>query len=702
MAVLSKIRQRSLLLILVIGFSLLAFIVTDLIGNGGFGVTKNIGSVNGKDIPVQEFLQKVSAAQSRQQGLSPTQASTMVWNQEVERALYEKRYEEAGIRVGRDHVYNMYAQDPSVSRNPQFQNALGEFDKAKFNEFLVNLKETNPEAWKNIESNLPAVENAAKKQLYINMIKAGFITTKLDGKAKYNLENNKVTFDYVFVPYTTINDDEVKVSDDEMIAYMNKNEKKYKADPTVALDFVFIENKASAQDEADIRKDINNLLSPRVVYNEQTKTNDTIPGFRGNVPNIKEFVNNNSDIPYDTTYVAKKDLPLDHAEQLFNLEKGAVYGPYTDNGYFKISKMMARKPGSTAKVRHILVSYEGSKSPSPADRTKEEAKAKADDIMRKAKANPDSFAKLAKENSEDPGSKDKGGVYDNVYEGQMVPEFNDFVFNNAVGKMDVVETDFGYHIIEVMDKYDAVQIATVAKKIQPSERTSDNVFTVATKLEMDAQEKPLEDLAKEIDQEVKSATKIGLHDEKIQGLGDYREIVRWAFSEDTKEGDVKKYDVTNGHAVVRLKSRNENGLQSLEEAKTTVMPILMNEKKAVLIKEKMKGDTVDAVAEATGSTIATAADISLAAPLITGVGAEPKVVGKAYKLEEGKNSGLIEGKTGVFMVRTKSVTKAPELPNHNATIARTQSQSRGGVQSRLTTALKEKADIEDNRGEFNQ
>ncbi len=153
MAVLSKIRQRSLVLILVIGLSLLAFIIADIIKSGGFGVSRNIGSVNGKDIPVQDFLQKVNDVQARQQGISPTQAANAVWNQEVDNILFEERYEKAGLRVGRDHIFNIYAQDPQVAQNPQFQNALGKFDNAKFNEFLVNMKTSNPAQWQMIEKN---------------------------------------------------------------------------------------------------------------------------------------------------------------------------------------------------------------------------------------------------------------------------------------------------------------------------------------------------------------------------------------------------------------------------------------------------------------------------------------------------------------------------------------------------------------------
>ncbi|MBF00067.1 peptidylprolyl isomerase [Flavobacterium coralii] len=701
MAVLSKIRERSLLLILVIGLSLLAFIVTDVISNGGFGVTKNIGSVNGEDIPAQEFIQKVNDVQARQRGISATQATNMVWNQEVENKLYSERFEKIGLRVGKDHVYNMYAQDPSVAQNPQFLNAIGQFDKNKFNEFLVNMKSTNPDQWRMIERNMPLVEDAAKKQLYLTMVKAGMVATNLDAKAKHKLENDKVNFDYVFVPYATINDDEVKVSDEEITAYMKKNEKKYKAEASRFVEYVLIEDKPSAEDEAELRKSVNEILSPRVVYNEQTKANDTIAGFRG-VADVKDFVNKNSDVAYDTTFVTKKSLPIDHAEQIFNLPAGEVYGPYTDNGYLKLTRVVGRRPNASAKVSHILIAFDGSKSPGEHNRTKEEAQAKANEILQKVNANPGSFAQLAAENSDDPGSKNNGGVYDDVMPKQMVPEFDKFLFNNPVGKTGVVETEFGFHVMKVLDKYDAVQLATIAKEIRPSEGTSDELFTKATKLEMDAADKPLEELAKALNLEVKTTNKLGAYDENIQGLGQQRQIVSWAFNKDTEEGDVKKFDVPEGYVIAKLKSKNEKGLMPLDEAKNTVLPILRNEKKAALIKEKMKGDTLEAVAKSSGSSVASATDVTLAAPMVPGVGSEPKVVGKAFGLDEGKTSGLIEGNMGVFMVKTKNVTKAAELPNYNAVATRLKTESRGGVQFRLTTALKDNADIEDNRAEFNQ
>lgn len=701
MAVLSKIRQRSLLLILVIGFCLLAFIVGDIINSGGFGVTRNIGSVNGKDIPVQEFLQKVNEVQARQQGISPSQAANAVWSQEVENILFEERYDKAGLRVGRDHIFNVYAQDPQVAQNPQFLNALGKFDKAKFNEFLVNMKTTNPAQWQLIEKNKGLVEDAAKKQLYLTMLKAAFFATEADGKAKYQMDADKAAFDYVFVPYSTINDDQVKVSDEEITAYMKKNEKKYKSEASRDLEFVLVENKPSAADEAEMKNEINSLLSAKVEFNEATKTNDTVPGF-ASVTNVEEYVNKHSDVKYDTTYVTKKDLPLEYAEQIYNLGKGQVFGPYIQDGYYKLTKMMNKKGNASAKASHILIAYKGGKAPNPAiTRTKEEAKAKADDLLKQVNANPAAFAELARTNTDDPGSAQTGGEYDNIAPGQMVKPFNDFVFNSPVGATGVVETEFGYHVIKVTGKNEAVQLATIAQKIEPSEGTTDEVFTKASKMEMDAETKPFADLAKTLGLTVAPANKIMMNDENIQGIGSQRAIVKWAYGKDTKVGDVKKFDIPQGHAIVRLKSINEKGLLPMEEAKISVLPIVRNQKKAELIRKKMEGTTLEAVAQKTGSTVATATDVSLASSMIPNVGQEPKVVGKAFGLAAGKTSGLIDGQMGVFMVRGKGVTKAPELPNYTAYTTRLSGEAKQQVQGRLSQALKEKADIEDNRAEFN-
>ncbi|WP_330442574.1 peptidylprolyl isomerase [Flavobacterium sp. C4GT6] len=697
MAVLSKIRERSLILILVIGFCLFAFVIGDVIKSGGFGVTRNIGSVNGTDIPVQEFLEKVNELESRQPGISPTQASNAIWSQEVDRILFGERFEQAGLRVGKDHVINMYAQNPQIAQNPQFLNAAGQFDKAKFNEFLVNMKTTNPEMWNSMERNTPAVEASAMRQIYTAMVKSGYVATNNDAKARYEAENNKVTFDYVYVPFSTINDDEITVSDDEVIAYMKKNEKKYKSQPTRSIEYVKIEDKASAEDELEIRERINSLLNSRVEYRDGK--NDTLPGFKDmKLEEVPDFVNANSDIKYDSTYVVKNSLPKDHADDIFDLAKGEVFGPYVEGGYYKVTRMLDKNDGGNVKASHILIAYKGAMRAAPTvELTKEEAKAKADDLLKQINADASKFGVLAAQNSDDPGSKNNGGTYDNITPGQMVPAFDEFIFNSPVGKTAVVETDFGYHVIKVDAKYEAVRIATIALEIRPSDKTGDQTYAKASQFELDATEKPFEEVAKAANVNVVNVAKLLPSDESIQGLGAQRGIVLWAFSKDSEAGAVKRFDVSDGYVIARLKDVNESGLMPVEEARLVIAPIIRNEKKAEQIKAKMTGDTLEAVSQASGSKVSTAENVTMGSAMVPTVGVEPKIVGSAFALEAGKTSGLIVGKSGVFKIATKTVEKAAELPNYNSYLARVEKQEKTAAASRISPALKENADIEDNR-----
>ncbi|MCD8518611.1 MAG: peptidylprolyl isomerase [Flavobacterium sp.] len=459
-----------------------------------------------------------------------------------------------GLKIGSEQLINIIKQNPNLAQNPQFLNAAGQFDENKFKESLKGIKNAPDQTqwlqWKEFEKN---IERFAVEQMYNTMIKSGVYTTKAEGKFQYKLENDKADFEYVSVAFSTINDDQVKVTDAEIIDFMKKSPKKYKSDNTTSIDFVLVENKPSKEDEQAMLSTIGEV---KVKFDSVT--------------NVGEFVNANSDIKFDSTYVTKNQLPVEHQEALFNLPIGGVYGPYVYNGHQCISRMIAKKSNASAKASHILLAYKGAPQ-SSATRTKEEAQALANDLLAQAKANPGNFAMLAMANSDDPGSKNNGGEYDNITPGQMVPQFNDFVFNNAIGTIGVVETDYGFHVIKVTDKYNSVLMGTVAQKIEPSETTIDAIYTKASQLEADANEnKDFAAVAKKAGFEVIPATNLKGFDEYVQGIGSQREIVRWSFNKDTEIGDVKRFDVPQGFVIAKLKDRNETGLLPIDVARQSV------------------------------------------------------------------------------------------------------------------------------------
>jgi peptidyl-prolyl cis-trans isomerase D len=697
MAVLAKIRQRSALLIMVIALALFAFIVQDLFSNGNFGGSKkDVGSINGKEIPFEDFRVKVSNVEkSGQNGqpMSSIQAVNQVWGQEVNIALLTVEFEKLGIRVGEKHIIEVLKSDPNIGQNQMFLNAAGKFDIVKFKEYF----KSNPEGLVMLKQREKDAELNAKFTIYNSLVKGSLYTTDAEGKMKYEMEANKVNFDFVSVPYSSIKDSDVKISDEEIIAYMKTKEKRFKSEESRELDYVLIEEKPSNQDESEIKKNVDALLTSRVEYKDGK--NDTIQGFKS-VTNNAEFVNANSDIPFDSTFIAKKDLPSEHAEQLFNLPAGEVYGPYMYNNYYCISKGLGRKSGANAKASHILISYEGTQVPNKKEkRTKEEAKAKAEVLLVQVKANPAMFSMLAMTNSDD-SSAQQGGDLGYFSQGQMVKPFNDFVFNNSIATIGLVETDFGFHIINVTDKQDAVKLATIAQKIEASESTNDNIYTQATKFEMDAANKDFAVLAKESKLVVNPSVRVKAIDENFGSVANQRQIVKWAFSEDIKVGDVKRFEVLNvGHIIAKLKKVTEKGLMAVEDARPQVEQILKNKKKAEKIKAKLSGASLDAMAKANNVTVQQAIDITLESPSLPGAGFEPKVVGTAFSSATGKVTATIEGNAGVYVVMTKSVVKAPVLKSHTDYVNKVKQQV-ASYSGRVIPALKSDADIQDNRADF--
>ncbi|MBC7846666.1 MAG: peptidylprolyl isomerase [Flavobacterium sp.] len=697
MAVLAKIRQRSALMIVVIAFALFAFLVPSLFDKGNFGSTsKDVGSINGKDISFEDFRIKVSNVEKSQQGITATAAANRVWDQEVTIALLTSEFDKLGLRVGAKHIMEVLKADQNIGKNPLFLNAGGMFDEAKFKEYF----KSNPEQAQFLKDREKDAELNAKFQIYNNLIKAGIYTTESEGKLKYEMESNKASFAYVAGLYSTIKDSDVKVSDDEIVTFMKKNEKKYKADETREIEYVLIEDKASAEDVAEVKAKVSSLLSGSVVYNQATGKNDTLPGFKS-ATNVVEFVNSNSDVPYDSTYVAKKDLPAIDADKLYNLAPGEIYGPYMFGKYYCISKSLGRKVGVNAKASHILIGYEGSQTPNTKEkRTKEEAKAKAEAILAQVNASPDSFLMLAFTASDD-SSAQQGGDLGFFGPNQMVKPFNDFVFSNPIGKVGLVETPFGFHIIKVTDKQDGVRLATIAQKVEASEATSDKVFTQATKFEMDATDKDFNKTAAAMKLTVAMPVTAKAMDESFGPLGSQRNIVRWAFEDGTDVGAIKRFEVANlGHVIAKLKKVNAEGLMAVDMVRSYVEPILKNKKKAELIKAKMAGSSLDAIAKAVGAPIQQAVDVTMDNPVLTGgVGQEPKVVGNAFALASGKLSAPIEGNTGVYVVLNKSTFKAPALRSHAAYVSKLKAQSAGDA-NRVVPALKDIAEIKDNRSKF--
>lgn len=703
MAVLNKIRQRGLFLIIVIALALFSFVIGDLFRNTDALVGKSqniVATINGKDISREDFMQKVEVAQ-RQLGPNGTntQAMNRVWEQEVRQAVLETQFEELGMTVEKDQMRDLLRTN--LANSPEFQNEAGLFDENKLNEYIANLKETSAVAyaqWVDYENSIGV---NALQQDYFNMVKAGMTGTLAEGKLEHMLESETIDIKYVQIPYTSIPDSTVSVSKSEISSYINKHKKQYEVEATRDIRYVEFKEAATVEDENNIKQDLANLLKDQVVYNEVTKNNDTIKGF-ATVTNHKVFVNSNSDIKFEDRFKFKSDLPASVADTIFNMNVGDVYGPYKDGNYFKLTKVIAaiQMPDSV-KARHILIPYVGAASAQPdVTQSKEQAKKTADSLLSVLKKDNSKFGEFVSTYSSDQGSVANGGSYDYFTYNTMVPEFRDYVFQNNVGDMDVVETVYGYHIIEVegqKNKQRAIKVATVAREIEPSETTINQVFRDASNFEIAIEEGDFETVAKEKDLAVRPVNGIKVLDENIPGLGNQRAMVRWAFEEGTEVGDYKRFNLNGGYAIVQVTATNAAGLMNTEQASVTALPAIRKEKKAALIKDRISATTVEDVAAAENQTVKTALAINMKNPTISGAGKEGLVVGTAFGLKEGETSKLIEGEKGVYMVQVTKKTPAPELDNYQGFANQVGTSKMNNVNTKLYNALKEASDIEDNR-----
>ncbi|WP_103072021.1 peptidylprolyl isomerase [Aquimarina sediminis] len=705
MAVLNKIRQRSVFLIVIIALALFSFVLADLIRNGGAISQKaenTIATINGKEIDRTDFARKVElASRSFGGGASSIQAVNYVWNQELRETVFEEQFEELDIRVGEDQVNELLEE--SLANNPTFQNEAGVFDKAKMQEYVANVKATSPQAYQQWLDFEASVSKGAREQTYLNMIKAGVGSTLKEGELVYKMENDNVDIKYVQLPFSGIEDAEVNVTDTEIQAYIKENADQYQSEATRNIQYVLFNEIASEEDVSQVKTDVAALLNDRVEFNKATETNDSVVGFK-NTKNAEEFVNQNSAIKFDDSFKFKKDLPSTVADTLYNIEIGGVYGPYKDGDFIKISKVIAQKQmADSVKANHILVSWEGLGTAGDTKRTKEDAKKLADSIIALTRADKTRFSDLAAEFSADNSNKDKGGDLGYFTPGRMVPAFNDYCFENKVGDQGIVETQFGYHVISIEDQKNeqkAIKVATVAQKIEPSEKTINAIFTETTKFQISAKDKDFEEVSKEAELAVRPVNSIKELDETIPGLGARRAIVQWAFNEESKIGEIKRFDIPEGYAVVQLTAKANKGLMNVEDASLTIKPILIKEKKAEILKNKISGSTLDAIAQKQGQTVKVASAVNMKTPTISGAGTEPKVVGAAFALELGKISAPIIGNNGVYVVEVTKKTPASGLDTYMSYASQVAKTQAGAVNTKVFEALKEAAEIEDKRSKF--
>ncbi|MBN2891471.1 MAG: SurA N-terminal domain-containing protein [Bacteroidales bacterium] len=711
MATLENIRKRGKLLAIVIGLALLAFVLGDMINSGKalFGGQKfDIVSVNQENINIQKYEQLIYETEAYYEimqggkidGETSQQIRTSVWDMIIREALLANTYEDLGIDISTEELSDMIIGThihPMIYQtlvNPQ----TGQFDK----QFVITLyqnfeqiKQEDEQQAEQLRQILKYTEDYIKKDTkynkYIALVSKGLYVTSLEVKEDNFERTYTVDIDLVGKTINEVTDTTIKATEIELENYYNEHKEFYK-NVTATRDISYI-----TLDVVPSKTDSITAKDKAEKFKSELEASD---GDEQSVVNLKSY--NAQLVRYYTAGELNNPL-LDSI--LFNSEVGSTYGPYLEYGTYNVAKVVDKidsRP-DTVSARHILISPQNPKIGSMA-----KAQTVADSIV-DVLNNGGDFDLLAAKYSDDPGSKDKGGLYEDFTEGSMVPEFNDYCFSNPVGKIGTVETNFGIHIIEVTERKNLVsktKLAFVQVEIVPSQTTYDLLYSEAMRIRgLATDEKSFDKVVEENGFLRKEATDITQGTYTIPGLSDVKEIVNWSFK--AKQGEVSNvFEQGDKYIIAMLKTENKVGYLSLEKVKTQVENSVIQRKKVDKIyTENFEGQTVsdlDAFAGKINAQKLTIPKVAFNAFQLATIGYEPALLGAIKKFEVGKIYGPIKGVNGVYFVKANTVNVPVELTPEEITAQKQRMidamKQRANYQA--YTALRDASKIIDRRSNF--
>ena len=708
MAAIEKIRRRSGLLIAIIGIALLAFVLQDLFQSQGRNTGPTVAVVDGDKISVRDYeaLKEKNLENRRSSNNNLSSAETYsIYNNTLEEMIKDnimtKEYEAAGIGVTSEELMDqMTGDNPHPWVVQSFGDGNGNVDKQRVTEYLQNLNSLPAEyynRWLDFEK---AVKQNRLETKFDNLVKASYFLPTPLAKKYYENKNMKASADVIALRYTTIPDSTVTVTDADNKAFYEENKTRYETDERRDIEYVLFEIKPSLEDRQDALKFVQ----------------DRKPEFEA-AEDAAAYVNDsyNSDQRYDSTWLGRKDVPEMIEQAIFDNGNGVgyVYGPYENDDAFNLVRIveMQNRPDSL-RASHILIGYKGAYGSQDTITTKEQAEAKANELLAQLKAtknNDELFSQLASEYNTD-ATKDKGGDLDWFTDGTMVPAFNEYVINSPVGSLGVVETMFGYHIVKVTDKTQPqpkARLAYLTHKITWSTKTYQNVYAEANKFF--AENRTYDQFNKAIeDQGLTKRTMPAMEKStyQIPGLENPREIVRWAFDKNTKKGDIsdKIFELDNNQLVVAaLTGVIPEGYAPLEVVIDRSKYQILNKKKGEMAVDKLKacGNDVNRMVNELGAESTTVSDVNIESRVLSNFGVEADIVGTILGMKEGEEVGPIAGNASAFIIKNVKFTNPEETTDYSSIIREKTSQFTNRVLNNgVYNSLRKEVKIKDNRNEI--
>ncbi len=705
MSIIQSIREKyAAVSIAVIALSLLGFILMDALSSRTrmFGGNKStVGKVNGTKIEIASFDTRLSELENnyRQQGMQVNdemrqQLIEMLWNNEVEETLLKNEYDKLGLTFSSVDLNDaLYGDNPPPVLAQQFvDKATGAYDANAARQFINSLrkKKANDPQRQYIENNLISyiISNGLRTKYNALLTGSVFYPKWLNDKDIAE-QNSIASISYIQVPYQTIADSTVQVTDADINQFVTKHKNEFKQEKSRTLSYIVFDAAPSAADSNSTMKAIGDL---KTAFASATDAGQYVTA-------------NGTSIPFFNGYTLKSKMQMPNADSIQNLPVGGVFGPYLDNGSYVMARMIEkRQMPDSIKCRHILIGVKDQNG--QVIMSDSVAKQKADSIA-KAIAGGADFKTMAAQFSTDPGSKDKGGEYEFTSQqfGNLAKEFADFVFYNPVGSKRVIKTDFGYHYIEVMEqkKFEpAFKVAYMAKPVEASDETINDASTAATQFASESRD------LKSFDATVRKKglspriAEVKTTDYTIVGIGSSRRLIKWAF--ENKVGTVSEPEsIGDKFVVAAITEDKPEGLPSAKTIRPQIENIVRNYKKAGLIIAKIGNNRdLNAIATSFNTTVSRADSIYFNSPFIPSIGTEAKVTGSAFNPKlKGAVSEPIAGNSGVYVIKGESISLLPVgEADYKLRRAQMEQTLKNNLSYKLTESLRKGAKVVDNRIDF--
>ncbi len=703
MSVLEKIRNKSGLAIVVVGGALALFVISDALQSNSRmfgGNDTNVGVIDGESISLKQFEQefernltnyKIRSQQESVDANTTDMIREQTWNQLVMDGLMNKEYDELGIAVTNDELFDLVQgvePHPQIKSAPIFQNTqTGEYDRALVVRYLKDINEgTTEEAvrareqWVEFETGI-AKEAEAKK--YTNLFKKGVYATSLEAKSLWSKRNRTVDMDIVAVNYFSVPDSSVTVDDGELKSYFNKNYKKYAEKSNArTLDFVTFDVVPTSEDSASILKWVNDQVSQFAAA-----TNDTL------------YVDVNSDVKFDATAHPRSFYPEEVQGRLFSDSVGSVIGPLFTGGKYRIYKVSGIKNDSIYQMRasHILFKVENNDTAASLK--------KAQEVLAEIRRGADFGEKAAQYGTD--GTSSRGGDLGWFAEGQMVKEFHDYVKAGNKGDMGIVKTQFGIHIVKITENKTkkTVTAGVLERSVEPSELTTNSAFNLASQFAAAAQGGKFEEAVAEQGLTKRVADYLRENDKALAGIPDAREVVRWAYN--AKVDDVSDvFSIGDKYVVAMLTQIKEKDKASFDDVKDRVTVDFRKEKKAEQLMEKAAAAMAGA---ANVQDIATKLQVAVTPVVgqtlensnVAYIGPDNTFIGSIFGTQTtGKVLGPVKGDNAVYVANIIRFTDGTSVPDYVPYKAEIQNQLSQRVEYGSFEVLKELKNVTDNRYKF--